>query len=184
MLLTAARFPSRLDEHGELLRLDDQDRSKWDQKLIARGLAELTEAAQGRELSEYHLQAGIAAIHCTAPDYASTDWAAILRHYDELHRLKPSPIVALNRAVAVAQLHGPQAGLDAIAEIAPRDRIESHYLLHAVVGELQWRLKNDHAAAESFRRALQLAHVGPEQLYLAQMLERATGGGAKSARTP
>jgi RNA polymerase sigma factor (sigma-70 family) len=172
MLLTSARFPSRLDAQGDLLRLDDQDRSKWDQALIQRGLMELVAAAQGSALSEYHLQAGIAAIHCTAADYASTDWARILQHYDALNRLKPSPIVALNRAVAVAHLHGAQAGLDAIAEIPQRDRLESHYLLHAVVGELEWRLKNHQAAAESFRRALQLAQVGPEQTYLTRMIER------------
>jgi RNA polymerase sigma factor (sigma-70 family) len=172
MLLTAARFPTRMDEQGALLRLDDQDRAKWDQALIARGLVELATAARGRELSEYHLQAGIAAIHCTAADYASTDWGRILRHYDELARLKPSPVVALNRAVAVAHVHGAQAGLDALAAIAPRDKLESHYLLHAVTGELHWRLKNHRAAAESFRRALQLAQVGPEQLYLTRMLER------------
>ncbi|HUG10287.1 MAG TPA: sigma-70 family RNA polymerase sigma factor [Opitutaceae bacterium] len=172
MLLTAARFPSRLDEHGELLRLDDQDRSKWDQRLIGRGLEQLVKAAQGGELSEYHIQAGIAAIHCTATDYDSTNWALILRHYDELNRIKPSPIVALNRAVAVANLRGPQAGLDAIAEIPERDRLESHYLLHAVTGELHWRLENHREAAESFRRALHLAQVGPEQLYLTRMLER------------
>ena len=174
MLLTAARFPSRVDRHGELLRLDDQDRSMWDQDLIARGLAELVGAADGDELSAYHLQAGIAAIHCTAADYASTDWARILRHYDELERLKPSPVVALNRAVAVAQVRGPQAGLDAIAGILQRDLLESHYLLHAVVGELQWRMGNSQEAAESFRQALKLAHVGPEQLYLARMLERSS----------
>jgi RNA polymerase sigma-70 factor (ECF subfamily) len=176
MLLTAARFPSRIGEDGDLLRLDDQDRSKWDQPLIARGLMELVTAAQGSELSEYHLQAGIAAIHCTAADYASTDWAQILRHYDELERIKPSPIVALNRAVAVAHVHGPQAGLEAVAAIPQRDRLESHYLLHAVEGELHWRMKNHRAAAESFRRALKLAHVGPEQLYLTRMLERAADG--------
>jgi len=176
MLLTAARFPSRLDEQGDLLRLDDQDRSKWDQGLIARGLVELAAAAQGEELSEYHLQAGIAAIHCTAADYASTDWARILRHYDELHRLKPSPVVALNRAVAVAHLHGPQAGLDAIAEMPRRDRLESNYLLHAVVGELQWRQNNHCEAAASFRQALRLAQVGPEQIHLARMLERSLAG--------
>ncbi|HUR56657.1 MAG TPA: DUF6596 domain-containing protein, partial [Opitutaceae bacterium] len=172
MLLTAARFPSRLDAQGDFLRLDDQDRSKWDQALIARGLMHLVEAAQGNEVSEYHLQAGIAACHCTAVDYASTNWSRILRHYDELNRLKPSPVVALNRAVAVAHLHGPQAGLDAIAEIPARDRLDAHYLLHAVEGELHWRLKDHRAAAESFRRALQLAQVGPEQLYLTRMLER------------
>jgi RNA polymerase sigma-70 factor (ECF subfamily) len=174
MMLTSARFPSRTDEHGELLRLDDQDRSKWDQTLIARGLVALSAAARGADLSEYHLQAGIAAIHCLATDYASTDWPRILRHYDELYRIHPSPIVALNRAVAVAHVHGPQAALDTIAGLPQRDRIESHYLLHAVIGELRWRLNEHRAAAESFRRALQLARVGPEQLYLTRMMERTT----------
>ena len=173
MLLTAARFPSRLDENGALIRLDDQDRGKWDHELIDRGLQHLVAAAQSGELSEYHLQAGIAAIHCTSADYASTDWTRILRHYDELHRVKPSPVVALNRAVAIAHLRGPQAGLDAIAVMPQRERLESHYLLHAVEGELHWRLKDEPAAAESFRRALTLAHVGPEQAYLSRMLERA-----------
>jgi RNA polymerase sigma-70 factor (ECF subfamily) len=175
MLLTAARFPARVDEHGDLLRLDDQDRAKWDQALIARGLMELMQAARGDEVSEYHLQAGIAAIHCTAADYESTDWERILRHYDELNRIKPSPVVALNRAVAVAHVRGAEAGLKAIEEIPQRDRLESHYLLHATVGELHWRLNEHRAAAESFRRALKLAHVGPEQLYLTRMLERAEG---------
>ncbi|MBK8856645.1 MAG: sigma-70 family RNA polymerase sigma factor [Opitutaceae bacterium] len=172
MLLTAARFPSRLDAHGVMLRLDDQDRSKWDQGLIGQGLLHLAEAAQGDALSEYHLQAGIAALHCTATDYASTDWARILRHYDELYRLKPSPVVGLNRAVAVAHVHGPQAGLDTIAALPYRDRLDANYLLHAVTGELHWRLRNERAAAESFRRALALADVGPEQAYLARMLDR------------
>ncbi len=170
MLLTAARFPSRLDEHGDLLRLDDQDRSKWDPALIARGLAALAAAARGDALSEYHLQAGIAALHCTAPDSASTDWRRIVLHYDALLTLKPSPIVALNRAVAVANLHGPQVGLDALAAIAPRDQLESHYLLHAVLGELNWRLERHAAAAGNFRRALHLAQVGPEQTYLTRMV--------------
>jgi RNA polymerase sigma factor (sigma-70 family) len=173
MLLTAARFPSRLDENGALLRLHDQDRSRWEGVLIERGLLHLNEAATGHDLSEYHLQAGIAALHCTAPDYAATDWARILQYYNELNRIKPSPIVELNRAVALAHVKGPQAGLDAIAAIAQRDRLESHYLLYAVIGELNWRLKNERAAAESFRRALELAHVGPEQAWLARQVERA-----------
>lgn len=181
MLLTAARFPSRLDIQGDLLRLDGQDRSKWDQGLIDRGLIHLAKAAHGDELTEYHLQAGIAACHCIAPDYASTDWARILSHYDELNRIKPSPVVALNRAVAVANLHGPKAGLDAVAQIPRRDRLESHYLLHAVTGELQWRLKDHQAAAESFRRALRLVHVGPEHLHLTRLLERSSDAGAALA---
>ena len=179
MLLTAARFPTRLDAHGELLRLDDQDRSQWDQTLIGHGLVQLGAAAQGAKLSEYHLQAGIAACHCTAGDYTSTDWDRILRLYDELIQIKPSPIVALNRAVAVAHRHGPQAGLDALAQMAQLDRLESHYLLHAVAGEFHWRLKDHSAAAECFRRALRLAQVGPEQTYLTRMLER-SGEGAEA----
>lgn len=184
MLLNAARFPSRVGGDGELLRLDDQDRAKWDQTLIARGLTHLAAAAQGSELSDYHLQAGIAAIHCTAAEAAATDWPRILQHYDALLRLKPSPIVALNRAVAVAHVHGPQAGLDAVAAIAARDRLESHYLLHAVVGELHWRRQDHRAAAESFRRALALAQVGPEQSHLARMLERSTDEAARRELSP
>jgi RNA polymerase sigma-70 factor (ECF subfamily) len=181
MLLTAARFPSRTDEHGDLLRLDDQDRGKWTQPLIGRGLVHLARAAQGSEVTEYHLQAGIAACHCTAPDAAATDWARILRHYDHLQSLTPSPIVALNRAVAVAHVHGPQAGLEALASLPQRERLERHYLLHAVTGELHWRLRNHRAAAENFRQALQLAHVGPEQLYLTRMLDRALAPEAGTA---
>jgi predicted RNA polymerase sigma factor len=149
-----------------------QDRAKWDHALIDRGLRHLVAAARGDEISEYHIQAGIAACHCLAPDAASTDWARILGHYDELFRLKPSPVVALNRAVAVANLHGAQAGLDAIAAMPKRERLDSHYLVYAVTGELRWRLRDYRAAAESFRRALNLAQVGPEQLHLTRMLER------------
>lgn len=172
MLLTSARFPARVDDRGDLLRLDDQDRSKWDQTLIGQGLVELTQAAAGDDVTEYHLQAGIAALHCLAPDFGSTDWPRILAHYDQLHRLKPTPVVALNRAVALAQVHGPQAGLDAIAELPQREKLESQYLLHAVVGELHWRLNHHHAAAENFRRALKLVQVEPERQYLTRMLER------------
>jgi RNA polymerase sigma-70 factor (ECF subfamily) len=172
MLLTAARFPARLGEHGDLLRLDNQDRSKWNQALIGEGLVHLAAAAQGDDLSEYHLQAGIAATHCLASDYASTDWMRILRHYDELASLKPSPVVELNRAVAIAQVHGPRAALEAVARIPQRTLLEKHYLLYAVQGEMHWRLGDHRAAAENYRRALQLAEVGPEQDHLARMLER------------
>lgn len=172
MLLTAARFPTRVDEHGDLLRLDGQDRSRWDRALIGRGLVELMAAASGSDVSEYHLQAGIAAIHCTAADYASTDWSRILRHYDDLYRLKPSPIVGLNRTVALANVQGAEAGLAALAALPQRDVIETHYLYHAVLGELHWRRRDFAAAAACYRRALELAHVGPEQLYLARVLEQ------------
>jgi RNA polymerase sigma factor (sigma-70 family) len=175
MLLTAARFPARVDAEGTLLRLEQQDRAKWNPEMIARGLQHLGQAAQGGTFGEYHVQAGIAGLHATAADYASTNWTLILKHYDELLRLKPSPVVGLNRAVALAEVHGPQAALDAIEAIAGRDRLEDNHLLHAVVGELHWRMRNYPAAAASFRRALELAQVGPEQLYLARMLGRVEG---------
>jgi len=172
MLLSSARFPTRLSEQGDLMRLDDQDRSKWDQALIDQGLMHLAAAAAGDSLSDYHLMAGIAACHCTVPDAASTDWSRILRHYDQLHRRNPSPIVALNRAVAVAHVHGARVALDALEQMPRRDLIESHHLFHAVLGELQQKLGDHEAAAKSFRRALQLAQVGPEQDHLARMLQR------------
>ncbi len=155
-----------------MLRLDDQDRSKWNQSFINQGLMHLAAAAQGETISDYHLQAGIAACHCMAPDGASTDWERILRHYDRLQRNNPSPIIALNRAVAVAHVHGAQAGLNALSEMSRRELLESHHLFHAVVGELQQQLGQHEAAATSFRRALQLAQVGPEQHHLTRMLER------------
>ena len=172
MLFNAARFPTRTDAQGDLLRLEAQDRSRWDRALIDRGLCHLVAAAQGDALTEYHVQAGIAACHCLAPDTASTDWTSILKHYDDLMRLNPSPIVALNRAVAVANLRGPDAGLAALAEISDRVRLEKHYLYHSVSAELHWRRGKHREAAEGFRRALHLAEVGPEQMHLSRMLER------------
>jgi RNA polymerase sigma-70 factor (ECF subfamily) len=175
MLLSSARFPSRLNEQGNMLLLDNQDRSKWNQSLIDQGLMHLAAAATGDSISDYHLQAGIAACHCLAPDSASTDWRRILLHYDQLHARNPSPIIGLNRAVAVAHVDGAQAGLDAIAAIPRRELIESHHLFHAVVGELEQQLGHHQVAAESFRRALALAQVGPEQDHLTRMLERSNG---------
>jgi RNA polymerase sigma-70 factor (ECF subfamily) len=172
MLLSSARFPSRLNEQGNILLLDNQDRSKWNQSLIDQGLMHLAAAAAGDSISDYHLQAGIAACHCLALDSVSTDWHRILRHYDRLQARNPSPIIALNRAVAVAHVHGAQVGLDAIAAIPRRELIESHHLFHAVVGELEQQLGHHQAAAESFRRALALAQVRPEQVHLTRMLER------------
>ena len=176
MWFNVARFPARVDERGELRPLDAQDRGLWDRAGIDAGLSHLARAAHGDELSEYHLQAGIAACHCLAPDAATTDWARILAHYDDLLRLKPSPVVALNRVVAVANLRGAAAGLEALAAIPDRARLASSHLAHAVEGELRWRAGEHREAAQCFRRALALAEVGPEQLHLARRLERVETG--------
>src|SRR6266404_2271839 len=111
MLLNAARIAARQDDEGNLLRLEEQDRALWNQAMIARGMSHLRESAAGAEISEYHLQAGIAACHATAISYESTDWGKILSLYDRLIEFDDSPVVALNRAVAVANVHGPEAGL-------------------------------------------------------------------------
>ncbi len=159
MLLNAARLPSRVDEEGNLLRLQEQDRTRWDQGQIARGLAHLAQSAAGDDLTEYHLQAAIAACHCVAPDYAATDWSRILVLYDHLVRFDPSPIVALNRAIVIARLHGPQAALAEVAAIPGRAKLESYYLFHAALGEFEAQRDAPRAAAGHFRRSLALAET-------------------------
>lgn len=167
MLLNTARLPARMDDTGNLLRLQEQDRSRWDAAMIARGMRHLAQSAAGDELSAYHLQAGIAACHGRAKDYASTDWAQILSLYDQLVVLDASPVVALNRAVALAEVHGPEAGLAAVNAIAKLDTLDGYYLLHAVLGELELRRKHPQAAAAHFERAMQLADMKPEREFLA-----------------
>ena len=180
MLLNAARIPSRLDDEGNLLRLQEQDRARWNQGIIARGMFHLAQSAAGSEISEYHLQAGIAAVHCAAKDYAATDWRQILELYDRLVEFDDSPVVALNRAVALAEVRGPQAGLEAVGAIRNLESLESYYLLYAVLGEFESRLKHPRAAAAHFRKSLQLAEIKSEQRFLSQRLEACEAQHAES----
>jgi RNA polymerase sigma-70 factor (ECF subfamily) len=175
MLLNAARIPSRVDGEGNLLRLQEQDRTRWDQPMLARGMFHLAHSAAGNELSEYHLQAGIAACHCAARDYAATDWGHILELYDRLIEFDDSPVVALNRAVAVAEVHGPQAGIETVGAIRNLQSLESYYLLHAVLGEFEIRLNRSRTAAGHFRKAMQLAEIKSEQVFLAKRLQDCEG---------
>jgi RNA polymerase sigma-70 factor (ECF subfamily) len=171
MSLNAARTPTRVDDAGNLLRLQEQDRTKWAQPAIARGLYHFAQSAAGEEISEYHLQAGIAACHCAARDYESTDWRQILALYDRLVEIDDSPVVALNRAVALAQVHGPQAGREAVNAIQNLQSLESYYLLYAVLGDFEERLNHAAAAAEHFRKSLRLAEIKSERLFLSKRLE-------------
>ena len=171
MLLNTARVATRVDDEGNLLRLQEQDRMRWDQPMIARGMFHLAQSAAGEEISVYHLQAGIAACHCAAKDYASTDWRQILSLYDRLTEFDDSPVVALNRAVALAEVHGPQAGIEAVNRIQNLHSLESYYLLHAVLGEFESRLNHAQAAAGHFRKSLQLAEIKSEQAFLAKRLQ-------------
>lgn len=170
MLLNAARLPARVDDDGNLLRLHEQDRSRWRPSFIARGMFHIMQSTAGGELTEYHLQAGIAACHCAAPDYASTDWVKILALYDRLLEFDGSPVVALNRAVALAEVNGPQAALDALHAIADRQALESYYLYHAALGEFESQLNRLPEAASHFQKALALAGLRSEQAFLAKRL--------------
>jgi RNA polymerase sigma factor (sigma-70 family) len=178
MLLNAARIPARVDDEGNLLRLQEQDRSKWDQARIARGMFHFAQSAAGEELTEYHLQAGIAACHCAAGDYQATDWGRILALYDRLIAIDNSPVVALNRAIVIANVHGPQAGLDAVAASHGLDKLESYYLLYAALGEFEERLNHLSAAAGHFRKAMELAELKSEKAFLAKRLQACEGVGA------
>src|SRR6185295_7971649 len=156
MLLNAARIPTRMDDEGNLLLLKEQNRAHWNQGMIARGMFHFARSAAGELVTVYHIQAGIAACHCAAKDYASTDWPRILSFYDRLAELDGSPIVALNRAVAVAQVRGPMAGIEAVAAIRDRRTSDDYSLLHAVLADFALQLSHREAPATHFRQALGL----------------------------
>ncbi len=176
MLLNAARNPTRLDDEGNLLRLQEQDRTRWNKSMIARGMFHFARSATGDELSEYHLQAGIAACHCAAKDYESTDWRKILSLYDQLAEFDESPVVALNRAVAIANIRGPKAGLEALRCVRDLSKLSSYYLLYAVLGEFELRSGNLETAAEQFRRSFELAETKSERAFLLKRLQRCADG--------
>jgi RNA polymerase sigma factor (sigma-70 family) len=177
MLLSAARIPARVDDEGNLLRLQDQDRAAWNRPMIARGMYHFTQSATGERLTEYHLQAGIAVCHCVAKDYASTDWRQILSLYDRLVEFDDSPVIALNRTVALAEIHGPQAGIEAVQAIKDLRSLESYYLLHAVLGEFEFRLNRPRNAAAHFQKSLALAEIKSEQTFLSKRLQACNHAG-------
>lgn len=170
MMLNAARLPARTDDAGNLLRLHEQNRASWDFSLIERGIQHLGQAATGDAISEYHLEAGIAACHSLAPDETSTDWPRILSLYDRLVALTASPVAAMNRAVAVARVHGAQAGLDALAAITNRSSLESYHLYHAIRGSLAAELGQIAEALTHFRQAGNLALLPAERDFIARRI--------------
>jgi len=177
MLLNTARISTRQDGEGNLLRLNEQNRTQWDQSMIARGMFHLTRSADGDEISEYHLQAGIAACHTSARHYQSTDWRQILSLYDRLVELDGSPVVALNRAIVVANINGPKAGLEAVSAIGDLEKLNSYYLLYAVLGEFEMRLNRPQAAAKQFRKSFELAETKSERAFLFKRLQLCVDGG-------
>jgi RNA polymerase sigma factor (sigma-70 family) len=172
MYLHAARLPARLDGAGELSSLLDQDRSRWDLRLVAQGLALLERSAAGQTLSAYHLEAAIAAAHAAAPGVEDTDWKLIVSLYDRLMAVMPSPVVALNRAVAIAHRDGPARGIDELRAIADRDRLERYPFYPAAIGELELRRGNPDAARRQFSTALPLTRNATERRYLEKRIEK------------
>lgn len=170
LLLNAARLPARIDSYGHIVRLEDQDRSLWSRENIQRGIRHLALAASGDNASEYHLQAAISACHCAATDDASTDWPRICSLYDDLARISSSPVVLLNRAVAVAKVHGPDRAIREIQHITGGGSLRNYPPAHAVLGDLEARRSRPAAAAAHFKLALAHASTAPERSLFASRL--------------
>ena len=170
MLLHESRRAARSSPEGELVLLDDQDRSLWNRDHIAEGLALVERALSSRRFGAYTLQAAIAAVHAEAPSAAATDWAQIVGLYDVLARANPSSVVDLNRAVAVAMRDGPLAGLALIDAILDRGDLEDFYLAHSARADLCRRLGRTAEARASYQRALSLARLEPAQRFLKRRL--------------
>lgn len=175
MHFDAARLPGRVDASGNLSPLFEQDRSRWDAELAREGHRLLDLSASGRNLSEYHLEAAIAATHASAQSAPDTDWAAIVSLYDLLMKIRPSPVVALNRAVAVAELKGPQGGLEELRGIADRERLASYPFYSAALGEMELRRGRFEIAREYFQAALALARNPMERRFLEHRVEACQG---------
>ena len=170
MLLQESRRAARLSEDGDLVLLDEQDRSRWDGAMIEEGRTLVRRALAGRPAGPYAIQAAIAAVHADAVDPAATDWAEIVGLYDVLLRLEPSPIVELNRAVAVAMRDGPAAGLALVDRLLAGGSLDDYHLAHAARAELARRLGRVADARASFERAMALARQAPERRFLERRL--------------
>ena len=181
MALDAARLPARVDSSGNLISLLEQDRAQWDQQLVAEGLKFLELSATGCELTEYHVEAAIASVHACALRTEDTDWKAIVSLYDTLMRIRPSPVVALNRAIAVAQNEGPERGLDEIRSITARDRLVSYPFYSAALGEIELRRGRPETAREHFRAARALARNSMERRFLDGRVTACDAGDPKRA---
>jgi RNA polymerase sigma factor (sigma-70 family) len=174
----AARLPGRMDDGG-LIQLEMQDRSKWDRDLIGRGFHFLERSSTGNELSEYHLEAGIASLHCAAPVYEETEWAQILELYNMLYRLKPSPIVALNRTIALGKAMGPEQGLAELKRIPDSAKLKDYPFYPAAQGEFNLLAGHPAEAAKHFEEAVKLARSPSETNFFERKLKACLLGANK-----
>jgi RNA polymerase sigma-70 factor (ECF subfamily) len=175
LLLTDARRATRADSGGRLLLLEEQDRSRWDRRAIGEGAALVTGALRGGRPGRFALQAAIAALHAEAPSYSDTDWPQILLLYDALSLVWTSPVVALNRAVALAMAEGPEAGLAGIADLERDGHLAGYRYLPAAKADLLRRLGRHAEAAQAYREALELTGNGAEHSFLSGRLSEVTG---------
>jgi RNA polymerase sigma-70 factor (ECF subfamily) len=175
MCFHAARFDARVDGMGGLLLLEEQDRSLWDAELMKRGLDHLARSARGAAVSRYHAEAGVAAEHCLGSSYAETNWEEIVRLYEVLDRIAPSPLNVLNRAIALAEWKGPDAGLAALDAVEAPSWLLGYYLWDATLGELHRRRGDPEAALVHTKRALAAAPTNPERVLLERRLKRIWG---------
>ena len=171
MLLQESRRAARTSATGELILLEHQDRSRWNRKQIAEGVALLQKALQSGQFGAYTLQAAIAAVHAEAESVAATDWRQIVALYDRLLRIQPSPVVQLNRAVAVAMCDGPEAGLAQIDAVLEQGELANYYLAHSARADLYRRLGRTAEARASYEKALALTQQEPERQFLTRRLE-------------
>lgn len=170
MAFQAARLPARVDARGELVLLEDQDRSLWDRRLITLGFHHFSKSAEGEVMTTYHVQAAIAATHARAQNGEDPDWKTILGLYDQLKELSPSPIVALNRAVALSKVEGAAAALSALDPLAHEPALRHYYLLPAVQGQLLVELGDKETASRCFGEALVRPCSEPERRLLRRRL--------------
>lgn len=175
MLLHESRRTARLTDDGEIILLEDQDRSQWDQSLISEGKALIEASFASRQIGSYTLQAAISAVHAEAAEAATTDWRQIVALYDLLMRIENSPIVELNRAVAVTMVEGPATGLDLVDQILARGELTGYHLAHAARADFQRRLGNVPEAILSYQKALALAKQPSERRFLQRRLHELRG---------
>ena len=175
LLLQDSRRAARQDDTGRLITLEEQDRQRWNHAQIAEGVQCLNRALTQGPAGIYTLQAAIAALHAQAASYQDTDWRQIVGLYDALYRLSPSPVIALNRAVAVAMCDGPEAGLQLVDELASAGRLQNYHLLHAARADFYRRMGNSAAARDAYEKALALTEQAPERAFLQARLAALTG---------
>ena len=171
MSFHTSRFDARVDSHGDIILLEDQDRLLWDKDLIARGIRLLEQASESNEISTYHLEAAIAAHHCTARSFSDTDWQAILSIYDLLIGLKPSPVYQLNRAIVLAKVKGPVAGIHEVECLKDERALKNYHLLDATLGQLHVDAGNKVSAREAFLSAKTKTSSDREHALLDRKLE-------------